>query len=113
MFNKKGRVIYFSRASVNFSFQTKKLFFFCIFKDLSIVSFKKQKALLDFSKFKMGRLEKIAKLIELLRSLENNQSNKKYKLLVSKSKISFSVDVNDDLLKAINEMPKNPIRKKY
>ena len=104
LFNKKGRVIYFSRASVPYNFKNKKVEYF---KDLSIVSFK-QKALLDFSKFKMGRLEKIEG-IELLRSLENNQSIGTF---VSKS-TSFSVDVNDDLLKAINEMPKNPIRKKY
>ncbi len=104
LFNKKGRVIYFSRASVPYNFKNKKIEYF---KDLSIVSFK-QKALLDFSKFKMGRLEKIEG-IELLRSLENNQSIGTF---VSKS-TSFSVDVNDDLLKAINEMPKNPIRKKY
>jgi len=47
--------------------------------------------------------------IELLRALENNISIGTF---ISKS-TSFSVDVNDDLLKAINEMPKNPIRKKY
>ena len=41
--------------------------------------------------------------------LENNQLIGTF---VSKS-TSFSVDVNDDLLKAINAMPKNPIRKKY
>ena len=56
----------------------------------------------------MGKLEQIEG-IELLRSIENNQSIGTF---ISKS-TSFSVDVNDDLLKAINVMPNNPIRKKY
>ncbi len=104
LFNKEGRVIYFSRASVPYNFKNKKIKYF---KDLSIVSFK-QSSLAKFAKFKVGELEKIEG-IELLRSIENNQSIGTF---VSKS-TSFSVDVNDDLLKAINEMPKNPIRKKY
>ncbi len=104
LFNEKGKVLYFSRASVPYNFKNKKIEYF---KDLSIVSFKR-KALLEFSKFKIGKLEKIEG-IELLRSLENNQLIGTF---VSKS-TSFSVDVNDDLLKAINAMPKNPIRKKY
>ena len=77
------------------------------YKDLSVVSFKKE-ALNKFSKLKMSKLEKIEG-IELLRALENDISIGTF---VSKS-TSFSVDVNDDLLKAIDEMPKNPIRKKY
>ena len=104
IFNKKGRIIYFSRAKIPYNYKNKKIKYF---KDLSIVSFK-QKALENFAKFKMGKLEQIEG-IELLRSIENNQSIGTF---VSKS-TSFSVDVNDDLLKAINEMPKNPIRKKY
>tara|TARA_B100001057_G_scaffold497905_1_gene603356 strand:+ start:993 stop:1727 length:735 start_codon:yes stop_codon:yes gene_type:complete len=104
LFNKEGRVIYFSRASIPYNFKNKKIKYF---KDLSIVSFK-QSSLAKFAKFKVGELEKIEG-IELLRSIENNQSIGTF---VSKS-TSFSVDVNDDLLKAINEMPKNPIRKKY
>ena len=56
----------------------------------------------------MGMLEAIEG-IELLRALENDQSIGTF---VSKS-TSFSVDVNDDLLKAIDVMPLNPIRKKY
>ena len=55
----------------------------------------------------MEKLEQIEG-IELLRSIENNQSIGTF---ISKS-TSFSVDVNDDLLKAINVMPNNPIRKK-
>jgi|TARA_Y100000389_G_scaffold197652_1_gene232668 3-deoxy-manno-octulosonate cytidylyltransferase (CMP-KDO synthetase) len=104
LFNSKGKVLYFSRAKVPYNFKNKKIKYY---KDLSIVSFT-QKALLNFAKFKAGELEKIEG-IELLRALENNQSVGTF---VSKS-TSFSVDVNDDLLKAIDEMPKNPIRKKY
>lgn len=104
LFNKKNRVMYFSRSLVPYNFKNKKIKYF---KDLSIVSFK-QKALKDFANFKVGELEKIEG-IELLRALENNQSIGTF---VSKS-TSFSVDVNDDLLKAIDTMPKNPIRKKY
>lgn len=104
LFNKHGRVLYFSRASVPYNYKNKKIKYY---KDLSIVSFK-PKALLNFSKFKIGILEKIEG-IELLRALENNQTIGTF---VSSS-TSFSVDVNDDLLKAINEMPKNLIRKKY
>ena len=61
-----------------------------------------------FAKFKKSQLEEIEG-IELLRALENNISIGTF---VSTS-TSFSVDVNDDLLKAIDEMPKNPVRKKY
>ena len=74
---------------------------------MSIVSFKNN-ALKKFAKLKIGKLEKIEG-IELIRALENDISIGTF---VSKS-TSFSVDVNDDLLQAINEMPKNPIRKKY
>lgn len=104
LFNSKGKVLYFSRAEVPYNFKNKQTKYY---KDLSIVSFK-QKALSKFAKFKIGELEK-TEGIELLRALENNQSVGTF---VSKS-TSFSVDVNDDLLKAIDEMPKNPVRKKY
>jgi|TARA_X000000950_G_scaffold275362_1_gene361609 3-deoxy-manno-octulosonate cytidylyltransferase (CMP-KDO synthetase) len=104
LFNKKGKVLYFSRASIPYNFKNKSIKYY---KDLSIVSFK-PKILANFAKFEIGELEKIEG-IELLRSLENNQSIGTF---VSKS-TSFSVDVNDDLLKAINEMHKNKIRKKY
>ena len=56
---------------------------------------------MDFQNLKWVDLKNIEG-IELLRSLENNQSIGTF---VSKS-TSFSVDVNDDLLKAINEIPK-------
>lgn len=104
VFNSKGKVLYFSRAAIPFNYKKKNITYF---KDLSIVSFKPD-VLKKFSKFKMGMLEAIEG-IELLRALENDQSIGTF---VSKS-TSFSVDVNDDLLKAIDVMPLNPIRKKY
>ena len=104
VFNSKGKVLYFSRAAIPFNYKKKNITYF---KDLSIVSFKPD-VLKKFSKFKMGVLEAIEG-IELLRALENDQSIGTF---VSKS-TSFSVDVNDDLLKAIDVMPLNPIRKKY
>ena len=54
----------------------------------------------------MGYLEKIEG-IELLRALENDLNIGTF---ISKG-TSFSVDVNDDLLKAINIMSLKPIRK--
>ncbi len=104
IFNKKGKVLYFSRAPIPFNYKNKNINYY---KDLSIVSFKNE-ALKKFAKLKIGKLEEIEG-IELLRALENNISIGTF---ISKS-TSFSVDVNDDLLKAIDEMPKNPIRKKY
>lgn len=104
IFNEKGKVLYFSRSAVPYDYKKQKIQYY---KDLSIVSFKKG-ALNKFSKLKMSKLEKIEG-IELLRALENDISIGTF---VSKS-TSFSVDVNDDLLKAIDEMPNNPIRKKY
>ena len=83
IFNKKGRIIYFSRAKIPYNYKNKKIKYF---KDLSIVSFK-QKALENFAKFKLGKLEQIEG-IELLRSIENNQSIGTF---ISKS-TSFSVD---------------------
>lgn len=104
VFNQKGKVIYFSRAAVPFDFKKKKNNYY---KDLSIVSFK-PKALKSFSKLKMGKIEKIEG-IELLRALENDISIGTFEIHGS----SFSVDVNEDLLRAINEMPLNKIRKLY
>ena len=60
----------------------------------------------NLQKLKIGKLEKIEG-IELLRALKTIYPSE----LLSLKSTSFSVDINDDLLKAINEMPKNPIRK--
>lgn len=104
IFNKSGKILYFSRALIPFNFKNNKAIYY---KDLSIVSFL-PKALKKFAHSKMGYLEKIEG-IELLRALEINLNLGTF---ISKG-TSFSVDVNDDLLKAIDIMPNNPIRKKY
>ena len=104
IFAENGKVLYFSRAVIPYDYKNKKIKYY---KDLSIVSFKPH-VLKKFSKLKMGKLEKIEG-IELIRALENNISIGTF---IAKG-TSFSVDVNDDLLKAIDAMPKNPIRKKY
>ena len=56
----------------------------------------------------MGEIEKIEN-IELMRALENNL---KLGTFVVKGS-DFAVDVNADLLRAINVMPKDKIRKLY
>jgi len=104
VFNKSGKILYFSRALVPFSFRDKKPEYY---KDLSIVSFL-PKALKKFAHSKISDLEK-TEGIELLRALENNLNLGTFVVKGS----SFSVDVNSDLLRAINEMPTNPVRKKY
>ena len=72
-----------------------------------IISFK-PKALSQFAKHKIGRLEEMEG-IELLRALENDLSIGTF---VAKG-TSFSVDVNQDLMRAIDIMPKDRIRKLY
>jgi len=105
VFNKNNKVLYFSRAKIPFNYKDKKNFQY--FKDLSIVSFKPT-ALEKFTKFGMSKIEK-EEGIELLRALDNDLSIGTY---VSTG-TSFSVDVNEDLLKAINVMPTNKYRKMY
>jgi 3-deoxy-manno-octulosonate cytidylyltransferase (CMP-KDO synthetase) len=105
VFNKKNRVLYFSRSKIPFNYLDKKNFQY--FKDLSIVSFK-PKALAQFTKFGMSKLEK-QEGIELLRALENDLSIGTF----IATGTSFSVDVNDDLLKAMDVMPRNKYRKYY
>lgn len=104
LFSKSGKVIYFSRAVVPFNFKEKKIKYY---RDLSIVSFK-PKTLVEYSKLKIGIIEKIEG-IELVRALENNISIGTF---IAKNS-GFAVDVNQDLMKAIDEMPKNKIRQKY
>ena len=105
VFNKNNKVLYFSRAKIPFNYKNKKNLQY--FKDLSIVSFK-PKALEKFSKVGMSKIEK-EEGIELLRALDNDLCIGTF---VSKG-TSFSVDVNEDLLKAIDVMPTNKYRKLY
>jgi 3-deoxy-manno-octulosonate cytidylyltransferase (CMP-KDO synthetase) len=104
IFSKKGEVVYFSRSVAPFDYHDKKIKYY---KVLSVVSFKPQ-ALRKYNKFRMGRIEKIEG-IELLRAIENNI---KIGTFIIKTD-SFSVDVNEDLQKAIDLMPKDRFRKFY
>jgi len=104
VFNKSGKILYFSRALIPFSFRNNKPKYY---KDLSIVSFL-PKALRKFASAKTSYLEKVEG-IELLRALENNLDLGTFIIKGS----SFSVDVNHDLMRAINIMPKDAIRKRY
>ena len=61
-----------------------------------------------FASFKPGTLERIEG-IELLRALENNLSIGTFEAKGS----SFGVNVKQDLLRAIEEMSKNRVRKLY
>jgi|TARA_B100001093_G_scaffold40628_1_gene34528 3-deoxy-manno-octulosonate cytidylyltransferase (CMP-KDO synthetase) len=102
--SKQNKILYFSRAQIPFNFKQKNIKYF---KDLSVISFKPQ-ALKKFSKLEPGKLE-VIEGIELLRALENDLSIGTFEAKSS----SFGVNVKQDLLRAINEMPRNKIRKLY
>ena len=74
---------------------------------LSVVSFKPN-ALRRYNELKMSKNEKIEG-IELLRAIENDL---KVGTFIIKTD-SFSVDVNEDLQKAIDLMPTDKYRKFY
>lgn len=101
---KKNKILYFSRSKIPFIYTSPPNFYL---KDLSIISFKPEK-LKEFSTLKQSVLE-ITEGIELLRALENDFN---LGTLLLKGK-PFSVDVNEDLMKAIDVMPNDPIRKLY
>jgi len=104
VFSDNGKIIYFSRAQVPYDYKDKNIKYF---RDLSVVSFLPQ-ALKKYSKLKMGTIEKIEG-IELIRAIENNLNLGTF---VTKGS-SFAVDVNQDLMRAINFMPNDPNRKLY
>lgn len=104
IFSKNGKLIYFSRALTPFNYKKIKLKYF---KNLSIISFKPN-ALKKFFMSKMGQIEKIEG-IELMRAIENNLSIGTF---IMKGD-DFAVDVNDDLMRAIDVMPRDRIRKLY
>ena len=89
---------------VPYNFNNKEVKYF---KHFSIVSIKPL-ALKKYTQLKMGKIEKIEG-IELLRAIENNLNIGTF--IVHRS--SFAIDVNQDLIKAIDIMPKDPIRKLY
>ena len=104
VFSENGKILYFSRAQVPFDYKDKKINYY---RDLSIVSFKPD-ALKKYSTLKMGIIEKIEG-IELIRAIENNLNLGTF---IAKGS-GFAVDVNQDLMKAIDVMPKDKIRKLY
>ena len=70
--------------------------------------FSSSKTLDNFSKLKVGELEKLEG-IELIRCIENKIRVGTFKI----NKDIFSVDIKKDYLKSISLMPLDPIRKKY
>ncbi len=99
-----GRIMYLSRARVPHQY---KEFIQSISKHVSVISFDK-KALVKYSKLKKSKYEKIED-IELLRALENDMKVYTVKLEGD----SFSIDINDDYLKAQVSIKNDPVRKLY
>ena len=104
VFSDNGKILYFSRAAVPYDYKNIKNKFY---RDLSIVSFKYE-ALKKYNSFNEGKIEKIEG-IELLRAIENDLNLGTFKATNS----GFAVDVNQDLMKAIDLMPSDKIRKLY
>tara|TARA_B110001452_G_C15181412_1_gene410361 strand:- start:119 stop:862 length:744 start_codon:yes stop_codon:yes gene_type:complete len=102
--NKKNDVLYLSRAKIPYESKSKSKFFL---KHLSIISFKPE-ALMRFAKAKKSNLEKIED-IELLRALEIGL---KIKTVILKGD-SFSVDVEEDYIRAKDRMQKDKFFKLY
>ena len=96
--------MYLSRARVPHQY---KEFIQSISKHVSVISFEK-KALVKYSKLKKSKFEKIED-IELLRALENDMKVYTVKLEGD----SFSIDINDDYLKAQVSIKNDPVRKLY
>ena len=102
--DKKGKVLYFSRAEIPYPFKKNNNTYF---KHLSIISFKPE-ALKLFSKTEESDLEKIEG-IELLRAIENGLKVGTFPIAGD----SFPIDVKEDLKKALEIMPNDKIRKLY
>ena len=104
VFSDNGKILYFSRALVPYDYLDIKNNYY---RDLSIVSFKYD-ALKKYNSFKEGKIEKIEG-IELIRAIENNLNLGTFKATNS----GFAVDVNQDLMRAIDLMLTDKIRKLY
>lgn len=102
--NKLNKVLYLSRSTIPYSFKKKPGFYN---KHLSIISFKPS-ALKKYCMFKESYLEKIEG-IELLRALENNLSIGTFSIKSD----TFSVDIKEDYLKAIEAFKKDKYRDAY
>ena len=102
--SRSGKIMYLSRANIPYQYSG---FAQNILKHLSVISFTK-KSLLAYSKLKQSYHENIED-IELLRALEND-----FRLFTIRLEgNSFSVDVNDDYLKAKIAIKADKIRKMY
>lgn len=102
--SKSNRVMYLSRAKIPHSYKDSISF---VDKHVSVITFS-YKGLMNYRKLKPSPLEMIED-IELLRAIENDM--KVYSYIIKEK--SFSVDVNDDYLKAKIAMSNDPFRNKY
>ncbi len=99
-----NRVLYLSRSIIPYKFKKKPKYYN---KHLSIISFK-PKALKKYCMCKESYLEKIEG-IELLRALENNLSIGTFSIKSN----TFSVDIKEDYLKAIEVFKKDKYKNAY
>ena len=104
IFAKNGKILYFSRAKTPFNYKNGKVDYF---KNLSIISFKPD-ALKKFYYAKMGKIESIEG-IELMRAIEIGLNLGTFVVKGS----DFAVDINEDLMRAIDIMPTDKVRKLY
>ena len=102
--NKKNKVLYLSRSVIPFNFKKKPKFYN---KHLSIISFKPS-ALKKYCEFKESYLEKIEG-IELLRAIENDLNIGTFSMKSN----TFSVDIKEDYLKAIQAFKKDKYKNAY
>lgn len=102
--SKSNRILYLSRAKIPHNYKNISSF---VDKHVSVITFS-HSGLMKYKKLKPSKLETIED-IELLRALENDMRVFSYRI---KEK-SFSVDINDDYLKAKIAMSTDLYRKKY
>ena len=102
--NKKKEVLYLSRSVIPNNFKESPKYYD---KHLSIISFKPA-ALRKFAMSKVSYLEKMEG-VELLRALENNLKIGTFSIKSN----TFSVDIKEDYLKAIEVFKTDKIIKKY
>ena len=99
-----NRIMYLSRAKIPYNYKNSLSF---VDKHVSVITFS-YSGLMKYKKLKPSPIEAIED-IELLRAIENDMKVFSFKI---KEK-SFSVDINDDYLKAKIAMNNDPYRKKY
>lgn len=102
--SKSNRIMYLSRAKIPYNYKNSISF---VDKHVSVITFT-YSGLMKYKKLKQSTYESIED-IELLRALENDMKVYSYRI---KEK-SFSVDINDDYLKAKIAMSNDPYRDKY